>query len=932
MMRIPTNLLLRTVCVGMIVITLLAGALPGAAQADGSTSSIGVGRGPHAAAVNPLTNKVYVVNATSNSVSVIDDTYHSVETVEVGTAPYAVAVNPVTNKIYVANADSDNVTVIDGETNSTVTVEAGSIPFAAAVNTETNKIYIANLGSDDVTVIDGVTNDTFTVDVGESPFALTVNPITNRIYVANVDSNNITVIDGANDTVITTLPAGSGPNAIAVNPLTGYVYVTNFYSSSVTIIDGATNSTSTITVGTTPNALAVNEVTDKIYVVNDSSNDVSVIDGASSTVVSTLQTGMGPNALAIHSAANQIYVANYDSNNVTVIDGSTEMMTTVPVGSNPIAIAVSPLSGSVYAVNFNSNEITVYRAHDGEQPPSTNPDLSQLVVNSGTLQPVFDPEVLAYTVNVGHEAASLSVTAVTYDPLTTMSINGQLRISGVPVSISLNVGANQVSIVTQAKDGIHEKTYSLTVNRASAPPVSPPSATPLPNEGPSEQPAVKAPTDFTDVRDGTNGVTLGSRTAVVSATMKNGKSVVQMLLHADVLAKAFDMLKDKEPGKQIVTFEVETADAADAVRKVGIPAPILMAAAKATPQAILSIKAGNAAYDLPVNLPVLVSLLQQLGSELNDTIVFITMETVTGVSKQQMFEKIKAAGHTLVGDVLDFTMTVETGGNKENGTKKKQQTLSDFGDKYVSRSLLIAGTLDPVRATGVKIDAVTGDVSFVPSFFRTTAAGVTIVNILRTGNSMYGVVQNDKSFNDLQDHWSKSDVELLASKLIVQGTTDSSFAPEHPVTRAEFVAMITRALGFEEKPALAKEFNDINGMDWFAGTVGAAVEARLISGFEDGTFRPYETITREQMAIVVSGALTFVGKPAAVAGKLNPLLSSFKDKAVISSWAQVSVAQMAESGMMSGMTDDTFAPKDLASRAQAAVIIKRLLQHAGFIN
>ena len=78
------------------------------------------------------------------------------------------AVNPVTNKIYVANYSS-NVTVIDGATNSTTTVGAGSNPIAVAVNPVTNKIYVANYSSNTVTVIDGATNSTTTVTVGNLP-------------------------------------------------------------------------------------------------------------------------------------------------------------------------------------------------------------------------------------------------------------------------------------------------------------------------------------------------------------------------------------------------------------------------------------------------------------------------------------------------------------------------------------------------------------------------------------------------------------------------------------------------------------------------------------------------------------------------------------------------------------------------------------------
>lgn len=76
-------------------------------------------------------------------------------TVTVGSSPRAVAINPATNKIYVANYASNSVTVIDGATNATTTVAAGYIPSAVAVNPGSNKIYVVNEYGSNVTVIDG---------------------------------------------------------------------------------------------------------------------------------------------------------------------------------------------------------------------------------------------------------------------------------------------------------------------------------------------------------------------------------------------------------------------------------------------------------------------------------------------------------------------------------------------------------------------------------------------------------------------------------------------------------------------------------------------------------------------------------------------------------------------------------------------------------
>ncbi len=288
--------------------------------------------------MNPVTNKIYVANCSSNNVTVIDGATNATTTVAAGSSPYSVAVNPVTNKIYVANYDSDNVTVIDGATNATTTVAAGTTPFSVAVNPVTNKIYVANYGSDNVTVIDGATNATTTVAAGTSPFSVAVNPVTNKIYVANYGSDNVTVIDGATNAT-TTVAAGTSPYSVAVNPVTNKIYVANNGSGNVTVIDGATNATTTVAAGTVPCSVAVNPVTNKIYVANYGSDNVTVIDGATNATT-TVAAGTSPRSVAVNPVTNKIYVANYSSDNVTAL-------TEQAVSAIPLTTTISPLAGDV---------------------------------------------------------------------------------------------------------------------------------------------------------------------------------------------------------------------------------------------------------------------------------------------------------------------------------------------------------------------------------------------------------------------------------------------------------------------------------------------------------------------------------------------------------------------------------------------------------
>ena len=151
---------------------------------------------------------------------------------------------------------------------------------------------------------------------------------------------------------------------------------------------------------------------------------------------------------------------------------------------------------------------------------------------------------------------------------------------------------------------------------------------------------------------------------------------------------------------------------------------------------------------------------------------------------------------------------------------------------------------------------------FVPSIVSGDETSA-IVMIMRPGNSMYTVVKNNKTFADLTGHWAKDDIELLASKLVIKGTSETSFSPDMKITRAEFATLLVRSLGLTEDK-LANHFSDVSLPAWYSGAVGSAVKAGLIEGYTDGTFRPSAYITREQMAAMTAKAMAFTGKsPAA---------------------------------------------------------------------
>lgn len=350
---------------------------------------------------------------------------------------------------------------------------------------------------------------------------------------------------------------------------------------------------------------------------------------------------------------------------------------------------------------------------------------------------------------------------------------------------------------------------------------------------------------------------------------------------------------------------------------------VLATAATTMPNAIISLQTNDGEYSLPLSIIDFTSLAQSLGTTSANINIQIHISTVNKDINAKIKTDAQDISSSQQGSAIEFSITAEGNG--------KTVELNNFGSTYVDRTIVLTIPIDAIHATVVLYDPTTGQFSFVPALFEKQSDGSTKVTFKRNGNSIYTVLSSTKSFDDVSKHWAKADIELMANKLIVKGATDTSFAPDNNITRAEFTALLVRALGLTSDTASAT-FTDVISSDWFAGSVGAAVKAKLVSGFEDNSFKPNDTITREQMAVMIASAIKAAGKKVADPTTSSKFLASFDDRGSISSWAQVAVSQSIEAKIISGMTDTTLVPSANASRAQAVVMLKRLMQYVDFIN
>lgn len=165
----------------------------------------------------------------------------------------------------------------------------------------------------------------------------------------------------------------------------------------------------------------------------------------------------------------------------------------------------------------------------------------------------------------------------------------------------------------------------------------------------------------------------------------------------------------------------------------------------------------------------------------------------------------------------------------------------------------------------------------------------------------YAVLEYARSFADLAGHWAKDDVELMAARQIARGVGDGSrFDPDGVITRAQFAALLVRALGLAETQG-PSPFTDVAPSAWYAWSVSTAAHEGLILG-SDGQFRPDAPITRQEMAVMIKRvAGRYRLTPAGVDQALTQL-NSMADGSAVASWAR-----------------------------EAVVILKRLLTSAGQI-
>ncbi len=182
-----------------------------------------------------------------------------------------------------------------------------------------------------------------------------------------------------------------------------------------------------------------------------------------------------------------------------------------------------------------------------------------------------------------------------------------------------------------------------------------------------------------------------------------------------------------------------------------------------------------------------------------------------------------------------------------------------------------------------------------------------------------GTENNSLHFTDLGNHaWAVDSINSLADEGIIKGTSVNTFSPEANITRADFALLLVRA--FELASDDTTNFDDVLSSDYFAKELAVARNTGIVNGIGDNKYAPRNTITRQDMMVIVYRALTKLGVELEIADV------EYEDFADVADYAKDAVKALITAGLVNGKSGK-IAPTDYTTRAEVAVLIKRILDY-----
>lgn len=532
-------------------------------------------------------------------------------------------------------------------------------------------------------------------------------------------------------------------------------------------------------------------------------------------------------------------------------------------------------STDVY-VSTDTTDVTLVPSSGGD--PGSDATLSALALSSGQLSPEFTPNHTSYTATVPNSVTDIVVSMTSTDPDATVSVSchGDSSSDG---SVSLDEGANIITITVTAANQTTTQKYTVVVTREST-------------------------------------TTVSHDATLKSLSISNGSQAIDF---GSFLSNEF-------------TYTVSVPYSVDSIEITAIPTDT----------------SGNAKVKVSPNVTP-ISL--NVG---NNNIIAITVTaadgTTTNTYKITVTRASSDASHDATLKSLSISngsQTIDFGSFSPNVFTYTASVSNSVGSVTVSpipTDNTSSGVTVEVKVNGIKgsnplsmrvgLNSIT---ILVTAADRTTTKTYTI-NVTRADASPSNPSSNPGTeivsgegapvtgpllFTDVRESdWFYGDVYYCWENELVNGTSDTTFSPDTPITRDAVVTILYRKEGSPDTSSLDNPFSDVAVGMWYTDAIKWAAANGIVLGSPDGTFQPSRAISRQEMATILSRYNTYMG----VTLPETRTYAGFNDDGVIADFAKDNVKALYMTGIINGLPNNIFGPTGTATRAQFAAMVHRLLE------
>ncbi len=514
-----------------------------------------------------------------------------------------------------------------------------------------------------------------------------------------------------------------------------------------------------------------------------------------------------------------------------------------------------------------------------------------------------------YTATVPNSTEEISINPVKSEAGTSLKVylNGQLVDVSDWSKLPLQVGKNVIEVKTYNDDGDLLETYTMEITREGSGGGSGGGG----GGGGSGAPSAESAEDAQSA----GIITTDNGQDAPFATGETTDEGTQVTIDSDRLQTIFGDGQAHQLGIEV--------DAEGEVQIGGLTAEDIRELRETG--STLEIRTPLALYPVPQNQLNLEELARQFGdTALEDIEAQITIRPADDNQVLEAQQTAASGNYDILVNPVQLDLTFS-----HNGKTVQIDHLNGYATKYIA---LPAG-IDRNRITTGIITYPDGTIFHVPTEVvnRSGQYFAKINDLISHGT--YSVIWNPRSFSDVENHWVGAAANNMGARLIIEGTGNNLFEPDREVTRAEFATFIARGLGLMHQNVEQTKFEDVQTGTWYHDPIMIADQFGIVLGYGDGTFRGNQRITREQGIAMIARAYRFIEtQPVLSQGKISSILANHVDHADISKWAQEEVALMVSLGIVHGVDEQHLNPQDKMTRAEAAVLIERILKQTGLID